>query len=365
MKKMMKRALLLLLAAMMALTLFSCGSTETVMELDGHKVSLNAYSYWLSVYKSYFLYYYNRSNDTVAFWQSTAPDGRSYEQYATDIVRSNVKRMLVAEVLFDSYGLKLDAETVAAIKESIDAEIEYYGSKAAFNQVLSKLNINADILKDIYTTEAKAQALQEHLYGENGAAQVSEAEYAAFFAENYVNIEYMIIYTEETAVLDEEGNATYNSKGELISREFTAEEKAEIAARIADAYGAAMTDGDFSALVAKYSDVDMSAYPNGFFLAAQDCADHDIQVASAALEMEVGEVKLLEGDYVTYIIKRSETPTLTELDETALSGLPNFLSVANEALYLDMLSREAQRVTVYPEKMDVYSIVDVASNPNL
>ncbi len=364
MKNGLKRVLAVLLAAVM-LTLVGCSNTVKVMELDGYAVTGNEYTYWLSVYKSYFLYYYNNSKDTVAFWESEAPDGRSFEEYATDIARGNVARNLAAQMLFDRHRLKLEEETLQDIKDSIAAEIDYYGSRSAFNEVLKTLGINVDMLEDIYIGEAKAAALQDFLYGENGTVEITEEEYAAYFADNYVHIKYMIIYTESTAVTDEEGNLTYDKTGEMVTRDFTEEEKNAIQARIEVAYQEAKNGRDFDELVKIYSDVDMSGYPEGFFLAARDCAAHDPLVSGAALQMEVGEVKKVESDYATFLIQKCPMPAFSALSEDAMKSMTGFLSVAKEDFFLAMLSEEAKGVSVEEEAIAAYSIVDMAFNPSI
>lgn len=365
MKKIVKRVAILIISMLFAVSASACGKTVTVMELDGYKISANEYQYWLSVYKSYYLYYYNSSKDETEFWLSDAGDGMTYAEYATAVINENVKRTLVGIKLFDDYNLKLGSETVKAIENEISENIEYYGGRSAFNAVLAKLGINVSMLENIYKAEAKLALLEEYLYGDSGIVNVSEDEYSEYFAENYINIKYLIIYTNEVAVLDDDGSLVYDSEGNYVTRKFSDDEKAEINARILTAHAAAEGGEDFDQLISSYSDVDMSSYPNGFYLSPRDYAMHEEVVSEAALRMQVGEVAMVENDYATYIIKKYETPTLTALSDADLATLTNFITVAKEDMYLGMLTEAAFEVTVYDEELAKFSIITAAYNSQI
>ena len=105
------------------------------------------------------------------FWNSWigTPAKTMDEHYRENILES-CKVSLIALYLFEKEGLSLsDAE-----EENVDALLEELiktdgdGSKTKLNSVLAAYGVNYNILKDVYTMEAKIQKLQLHLYGEDG-----------------------------------------------------------------------------------------------------------------------------------------------------------------------------------------------------
>ena len=79
--KLKTRLLCLILALISLVSVFSgCGviKGDTVMQLEGYKITEAMYSYWMSRYKTLFLNKFNDSKDTEEFWKSQTEDGTNH-----------------------------------------------------------------------------------------------------------------------------------------------------------------------------------------------------------------------------------------------------------------------------------------------
>ena len=126
MKKALRITAALLVTAMLALSLFSCGIVkgDTVMQYGDYKITEAMYSYWMSSFKSYFLYYYGTSGQYDQLWTQTLPDGRTYEQFFEDeLVTPYAKKVLICQKLFDDYKLSFtdEIENTEMVSKAVSA----------------------------------------------------------------------------------------------------------------------------------------------------------------------------------------------------------------------------------------------------
>ena len=106
-----KSLAILLLVATVTLVFPSCGMIkgDTVASYGDYKISEVAYKYWMEKYKTYYLYAYNNSVDTVSFWTTEIEEGYTYEDFILEYLRSYTKQVLMGMYLFDEYGLSFSA----------------------------------------------------------------------------------------------------------------------------------------------------------------------------------------------------------------------------------------------------------------
>ena len=210
MKKTILRAVTLSLACLLLLLgCVSCGGKgKTLMELkkDGISVSLsvNFYELMLSRMKGTLSSYGYTANgvtaDYAAFWDFkdtfNGDKLQTIDQYYRDNILENCRTYLVALYLFEKEGLSLSASAKQEIEDRLDELVltDGGGSKTKLNSVLSAYGVNYDILKEIYTVEAKVAALQTHLYGENGK-KLGDNVKTEFLNENYVHFRQVFVAT--------------------------------------------------------------------------------------------------------------------------------------------------------------------------
>ena len=203
MKKRILRVLALLMACLLSLlATVSCankhGKPLLTLEKDGISVSIsvNVYQFMMTRMKGSLAVYGYTANGVSAtadaFWDYKdtfkGDNLQTIDEYYRDCILDNCKTYLVALYLFEKEGLSLSASAEEKIEEKLFELLrtDGNGSKTKLNTVLSAYGVNYDILKEIYTIEAKVQAVQEHLYGKN-ASKLGENVKDQFLNENYVH----------------------------------------------------------------------------------------------------------------------------------------------------------------------------------
>ncbi len=216
-------ALLLAVTLLAGLLCFTACSSkgETLLELEGHTISVNEYRFLLSRVKGS-LAYSCYSVDSDSFWEMIVDkDGTTYDEYFRQAALTDARRYLAALVLFEEQGLKLPDSVLDGIEEDIEESIRDAGGKSALNSELAAYGINIDMLRDIYIMEAKYSYLQADLYGQDGdkiAAEVRHdylEEYAVCFRQVLIR-SYDYVYEKDSNgdtvyYLPKENNAKVNN----------------------------------------------------------------------------------------------------------------------------------------------------------
>ncbi len=333
-----------------------------VMEYKDVQVSQSLYSYWLSTYKSSFLYAYNEGIDSDEFWDTLISDDMTYEEYITDWVNTEMKYRTVAIKLFDEYDLELSEKDIDSISKDIDEKIEYAGSREALNRELAEMGMNIDMLREVYIANQKYDRVYAYLYGSGGKELPNEKELASYFADNYYCLKYITIYSGAVPVTDENGNYVYAEDGTIELQMLTDEEKAakqEVIDLIVDGIEAG---GDFEEYISEFSEVDYSRYPNGFFVSANDYSTYGSDIINAAVELGIGEVKTLSDENVTYILKKYELPAYASLSSTEKDNLQSLSEQVIREKYVEKFDELAQDVSVNEELTGMFSIRQVSEN---
>ena len=171
MKDLMKKITAILLALLICvMTLTSCsGGGKKLMKLEGESLSVNMFQLFLSRMKGT-LKYYGYEVDKSSFWKTVVSlkEGTTYDDYFRATILQQAVYYVVAEKLFDDAGLKLSADDEEKIDDLLAAYEKKAGSKTKLNESLKEYGINCDMLREIYTLEAKIELLKTHLYGKDG-----------------------------------------------------------------------------------------------------------------------------------------------------------------------------------------------------
>ena len=356
----------LLVGAGLASTLSSCGAKPiTVMSYKDSEITANQYSYWLSTYKTEFLNYYEDAADEDAFWDDTLTvDGveMTVDQYATDLINNRIKYTLIGIQLFREYGLKIDADTTQAIDDDINEKIDFYGSRADMNTALSAIGLNADMLKDVYIAEEKLVSVYDHLYGEGGIEQLSEAEIDDYYESMYSRIKYIVVYTDADYVYDEEGNIQYDENGYMMTRELTDEEKSEKQAKLEEIMLCVNAGDDFLDIQKEYNEVDMSYYENGFYVSPNELGTYGFTMITAVQEMQEGEIRMIEDTHSTYVVQKLPLLERKDFEKCDEAQMENLTAYAVQQKYEEKFSALAEEVTLAEEELSKFSVRTAALN---
>ncbi len=302
----------LLLAILMICPVFAACSRKTAaMTNHGYTVTEDMYRYWMVNWKQYYVNHYSDVEDTADYWQAENADGQTNEEYLEEQIRTRICYYLVAQELFDKYRLKLDDEAREGITTDLNEQIEYYGSRTKFNEYLDKTyGIDVNILKDVYTWEARYTAVYDYLFDvEKGIMTASDREIDTYYQNSYARIKYVMFFKSVRYDYDENGKKKTDSSGHYKFVDLTDEEikekKALVDKILEDVSGGAEIDPYVEKYMPEFG-YDVAKYPNGFYITADEYEVHTAAVTSAALDMQIGETRLVETDDCYFVVKKYE-----------------------------------------------------------
>ena len=204
-KKILIKLLCLTLVLCMAVPLFTACSGGTIMELGEKKIETNVYEFLLSRMKGSF-YTMGYDVNSESFWNMVfSINGMTYGEYFKTEVLKQTYTYLVTDFLFDKEGLTLPDESVTAIETLMDKLVERAGSKNKLNSELASFGVNYNMLKEIYTTEAKMLCLKEYYFGKD-AEKISKEDKDKYYNENYVSFKQVLLAGYFYACETEDGN---------------------------------------------------------------------------------------------------------------------------------------------------------------
>ncbi|MBQ8310642.1 MAG: hypothetical protein IJX80_06495 [Clostridia bacterium] len=376
MKKIILRTAALLLALILTLLILpSCANTGTpllTLEVDGntYTYSVNLYELYLSALKGNMVASGATVNGASAatdkFWNSMDTlDGtlQTLNDYYLAIALEECKNVLIAQYLFDDYGLTLSETEKEQIENDLNELVltDGGGSKNKLNSVLSTYGVNYDMMREHYTNMAKINAVRNHLYsllGDNIKQEYLEENYVHFqqiFLANY-NYVYVtddngdviyyntsdssicykktsytktedgkiVYYTDDTyshiSYDKSNGEPSYKITSDGLSYETTpknAEELEALRNRATIVFNQTqyVTEAEFEVAIAEESDdADAAAaYTDGYYLKKgtdYSATDEDYLYLDMIVEelenMEVGEVIKVESAMGYHIVKKYE-----------------------------------------------------------
>ena len=193
--------------------------SPVIMKCEKQKIRVDLYEFMLSRMKGE-LYKAKYDVESAAFW-SEIQEGtnKTREQYYNDSILENCKIYLASLAIFDELVKKgdiadLPADYYAQIEEDIQLYIDLSyvgdGSEEKFNEILSKYGVDIDALREIYIAEAKAQYVQEYIYGGEDATKIGDSVKEEYYEQNYFRFKHILIgnfYYEY--LLDDFGDRIY------------------------------------------------------------------------------------------------------------------------------------------------------------
>ncbi len=320
----MKRILLIVLAFLLCVSVFSCSSekSEERNEISLPKGTVLGYgdtyvteSYFLSevaMYKSSYLYsVMGVDGDVEGLWdEASNEEGVTKGEAILNLALEECFAMAWVVDWGKKNGIELTDEDRALIDEDIATVSEQYGGYENFIAAIKE----SGLTEEEFYANSEFSLLYEKaitvLTAEGGDYEISSDEINKYFAENFVAVKH--IYVNNVAEMNEEG--TYVQ----ISSE-TYDEKMQKA----DSMENALKNGeDFDLLYAMSDDGMQAAYPNGMVITTGDVASVDYE--KACFSLKVDEWKRVDIPmYGIYFIKRVAVPE--DLGAQRLAEVPYYM----------------------------------------
>ena len=423
--------LILLVASLLCGLLTACSvkdSEKPVLEYGKIEISRGMYEFMLSRMKATLARNKYDVSVTSDFWsESHAGTQLTHEEYYNQSILDNCKNYLAALVIFEEEGLSLSKSVLNDIEEEISFYIEYdgQGEEKKLDAILSKYGISTEELREIYTLEAKYQAVIAWLYGADGSL-ISDTVKQEYYEKNYYRFKQILIsnfyyeyqtdeqgniiyfdpessepiYDKENGVYvydsegnrvkdsygntvyyDEDGNILYDKEngypsvtldesGQGITYYYTDEEMAERAARAEELYYS-FAKGNYKSFEAEIPEWELFeneslVYPDGFYLSRIESSgyeDYILDILEALEDMEYGETAMVESDYGYHIIMKYELDEGKYSDEEYSAWFDSFDSSLITKLFLDRCSEFYGDIKVNEENLGhASSIKSIGTN---
>lgn len=340
-----------------------CSSSgEVVMELDGHSITANMYAFWLSRYKAFFIYYYMNNQDDAEMWETPIDEsGATLNETFTGYVKENARTYVAALCLYDEYGLKLSDSAKTEIEADLAELVSAAGSKSALNAELANYAVNYNILKEIYTIEAKVNQLQTYMFAKGGPNELTDAQKDEYYNATYARIKHIFISTGAKYVTDERGDYLTDENGNYQTIDLTEEEKAAQKAKAEEIVNKLTAGEDFETLLSTYTeDTATEIYPNGYYFTRS--SNYVDEVIEATFEMEIDEWHFVESDLGYHIIKRLPLEEGGYDLNVNADFFSDFTSNLTVQAFTAALDPYAEKVKVYDDVADLYSLKSVTAN---
>lgn len=350
-----KSAALLLVTVMLLGLLSSCGKTKPAVEYKGKTISENIYSYWMSDIKTS---YCGRSNDNDEFWNKTYSNGRTAEQYINDIFEMRVKSSLICLYLFDEYKLSLDDNTKSEMESALNDLLMSYSSESELNAVLSKYNMNFDLLKEEYEISEKVARVFEYLYSEGGPRAISDEALDAYYKANYTRGEIIIIYTTKAYETDENGEYTVDATtGSYKIKELSKEETAKKVALGDEIIRRLDAGEDFAALSSEYNEDPLrDKFSDGYCMSSNEVQSYGSELVLALRDLEEGEYTKLQVGAQIYIVRRAPLKDRAYADSVYKEQFTMMSESCENADFDSYMRSFFDDIKVYEDNISEYSL---------
>ncbi len=353
-----------LCTVILTVNFFSCSSKDKkiAMTYGQTEITEGMYSYWLSVYKTNFVYSFGGGNDTAEFWESKLENGTTYADYAENEIIKLIKYFAVGNELFREYGLKIDRDITDKINADIQEKLDYAGSRPALNKDLSAFGINIDGLKSIYVAEEKWQAVYDYLYGTEGIERISDDIIEQYYRDNYSLLGLIVLNTASKPVTDDDGKYLTDSDGNIKTVPLTDDEKAFKQQKADEIIVSLESGSDFDGLAKEYSDSDFSGYKNGVYVSPDNVDVYGAALIQKAAEAEVGDILKIEEDGLIYIAVKRQLINRTDMEQSDTEQLSGLTDSATRDIYNTKFNALANNVIVNNEILAAHPIEKATMN---
>ena len=287
MKKYIKPILSLLLALVLAVSCCSCGSSSTLLTVDGNIITEEIMNYYVYVSTSMLELYYEGALDYSA----------EVEEFDGQTLGEVVKKLAYEQILIDyatlmlarEYDLEFSEKEMELVETQVDAVIANIGDNAAYIKFLNTLNVSDKTYRQMLQNQLLAKKVEGFLVEEGGPMALTADELAAAtetFKDEYVNVEYILLSSFDL------------ESGETLDSTSIAQQK-ELAKKVR---ALAVTGSDFHNLADKYTATTVDGYSAYI---SKDDAEIPEEFIDAAFALEEGEISsVVVTDYGFYVIKR-------------------------------------------------------------
>ena len=348
MKRNAKTIIAAILFAAAAMSASSCSTSQTYpLTIDGEQIRAGIYIFEQQAA-------INAAKDKIAeeqpdldtsgadfdFTKQTV-EGKSFTDWVNEKAVEYCVDYIAEKRLFAENGLSLTAEQNKSVKDNVNAlwdEENYYAQvlygTSSVGEYFEKLGVGRQSFRDLQEASEMREVLFDHFYGEGGSLAATadeinaklESDYAAvaYFSYDLENGDGAQAYYDRIVNGGDSFAAAYADHANRYLREKYDKQVAEAAQAAADGVETETETGE-SDLPSEPTTIDVPEEKEIISILKKDATDPAEEVVKQALEMAVGEVRVVttgEGDSAkSYLVKRYNVLDYPDLTSGQISTI--------------------------------------------
>lgn len=283
----MKKTIRLISILLLLLMLSGCSKEAYAIKVGDKVITESEYSRTIMLTRSNYLTALGQE-DSAELWQTEIEEDTTLSQMMVDTTCDQLTNLKLFEIQFEQLGLTITEETKADITADLEATVEAAGGMSAFHEILAERNYTYEEYEAELYAHAKKDAVVHYYFGENGVRKDTSAkDLIDWYNLHFSQIKALLIYTidpDTNEALTEDEIAAVKRKAEEALETATRPSDVDLFDEVIELYGEAGTDGD------------------GITVGEE--SGYDEALTEAALDMEVGEVRIVQMESAYAVIKR-------------------------------------------------------------
>ena len=336
-------------------------------------------SFFVGYYKMLYMASLTRSGvseveDTLSFWNKTDPDeNKTYGEILSEGAEDYLRQIAVASYLYDRATslTKAEKERISsACKELVNFRAD--GDKSVFETLVSDYGFSYAALCRAAEMLYKANSLGAVLYGEDGKNIANYPEYAEEYLNKYTHVKLLIIRTEQTFVVDENGEKVADENGVYKLAPLSADAKAKRLALISEIRGyidaigtdkAQMGATMFNTYLEAHDEEDKNMRADGYYFkdgtyyTAEFSRAYSDKIINKAYEMSLDSFAEVELDYGVCFIYKYQPTAKAYLNSPSEDCFIDFYSLAANELLVKNIDKYTAEVTFTEKFGDIDPIM--------
>ena len=264
-------------------------TTDYAIKVGDHLISESEYARTAKILRQDYLNTLGQE-ETEELWASEIDTDLTLSQAVIEATRNQLIWLYLYQYEFDRLGLTLSESETKAIAADLEATIASVGTLSEFHTILETQGYTYEEYEaELYAHAKKAKVLDYYFGAEGVQKRTSDQDIKDWYNVNYSFLKAIYFWREDTS-----GNALSES------------EQQEMKSKAEDAYASATQESEqdlFGEIMSNSHDSKNGTVTAGEMLLSKDTDDEKLLIETA-MNMELGEVELLELEEAYAVIKR-------------------------------------------------------------
>lgn len=317
----LKRIIILLTVAVMALSLTACGDTSWIVKVGDTTVNSGLYIFYQAQgygdalyqlvtedYSTYFypyIYYTNYGSVFPELLDETLSSGKTVKEHINSYALSMCEQYVVVDRLFDELGLELSSED----KELINVQVKNIWNSSS--ETMESIGISKATIEKAVTASVKEDAVFAAYYEVGGTNGTTEEDIMAYLEDNYIRVKYITVPFADS--VDDAIDADRKAAAQIIAETYSDRANAgEAMNDLIAEYAASLVeetdedeDTEADADVEAEADEDeIDVYANETIFYKDATSPSEKFVNYAFNNVKVGECSVIQDDLNFYVVEK-------------------------------------------------------------